>query len=150
MVAAGVSPGSMTTTRAPFALARFSACHCGGSAAYGLRPTTSAQRVLSMSSPLLMASPVIRSLNARHPPHRSWFIIQLGDPKARRSNASMTPRLKCALLTAPHSAAGPYRSRTASIASAIASSASSHDTRCHRPPPRGPVRLKGYSTRSGW
>ena len=62
----------------------------------------------------------------------------------------MTPRLKCALLTAPHSAFGPYRSRTVSIASAISSNASSHDTRCHRPPPRGPERFMGYSTRSGW
>ena len=64
---AGVSPGSMTMTLAPFALARLSACHCGGSAAYGLRPTTSAQRVLSISSPLLMASPVIRSLRRPAP-----------------------------------------------------------------------------------
>ena len=119
MAAAGVSPGSMTTMLAPFARARLSACHCGGSAAYGLRPTMSAQRVLSISSPLPMASPVIRSLNARHPPQRSWFIIQLGEPKARSNSASATPRLKCALLTAPQSAVGPYRSRTASIASAI-------------------------------
>ena len=134
---------------APFARARLSACHCGGSAAYGLRPTMSAQRVLSISSPLPMASPVIRSLNARHPPHRSWFIIQLGEPNARSNSATITPRLKCALLTAPQSAVGPYRSRTASIASAISSSASSHDTRCHCPPPRGPVRFIGWSTRSG-
>ena len=84
----------MTTVRAPFALARLSACHCAASAADGLRPTINAQRVLSMSSPPTAESPVSLSLNARQPPHRSWFISQLGEPSARISSATIAPRLK--------------------------------------------------------
>ena len=60
----------------------------------GLRPTTSAQRVLSMSSPRVMSRPVTRALTARQPPHRSWLIIQFGDPIERSVSARITLRLK--------------------------------------------------------
>ena len=45
-------------------LERLRARHCVGSAAYGLRPTSIAHLVLSISSPFFMGTPVSFSLNA--------------------------------------------------------------------------------------
>ena len=60
----------------------------------GLRPTMSAQRVLSMSSPRVMLRPVERALTARQPPQRSWLIIRLGEPSERIVRAMTALRLK--------------------------------------------------------
>ena len=92
--AACVRFGSTTIMRAPRFFAAFSAAHSTGSAMLGLRPTTSAQRVLPMSSPRVMSRPVTRALTARQPPHRSWLIIQLGEPIERSVSARITLRLK--------------------------------------------------------
>ena len=148
--AAGVRAGSMTTVLAPFAFARLSACHWAASAADGLRPTISAQLVLSMSSPPIAASPVSLSLSARQPPHRSWFISQLGEPSARISSATMAPRLKKADDTAPISDSGPCRSRTSSRRSRTVSSAVSQSTGSQSPAPRSPRLRIGCTSRSGW
>ena len=67
----GVCLGSMTTMRAPRFFAAFSAIHSIGSAIIELRPTISAQRVRSMSSPRVMSRPVTFALTPRQPPHRS-------------------------------------------------------------------------------
>jgi hypothetical protein len=148
--AAWVRNGSMTTTLQPRSLARFISIHCGGSAAAGLRPTSSRQAAFATSSPPVMAVPVIRSLTARQPPQRSWLIIQFGEPRERISSAITGPRLKAAPLTAPTRAGPPWRARTAARFSAISSRAASQPTRSHRPEPRAPTRRNGWVRRAGW
>jgi hypothetical protein len=99
--------GSITISRAPRFFACLIAAHCTGSAADGLRPTSSIVRACAISSPDVMFSPVARALTARQPPHRSWLIIQLGLPIDRMVRARITPRLKNEPLTAPAIASGP-------------------------------------------
>jgi hypothetical protein len=84
----------MTIKWAPRFLAALRAAHSTGSAIEELRPTISAQRMCSMSSPRVMSRPMARALTARQPPHRSWLIIQLGEPIERNIKARITLRLK--------------------------------------------------------
>ncbi len=133
--------------RAPLALARFKAIHWTGSATDGLRPTIRAQRVSSMSSPPVTFRPVILSATARHPPHRSWFIIQFGEPMDRISRAIISPRLKKAPLVTPVIEAGPYRRRTSANRSAISEMASSQLIGSNVPAPRAFVRRNGVFKR---
>jgi hypothetical protein len=133
--------------RAPLAFARFNAIHWMGSATEGLRPTISAQDVASISSPPTTFRPVILSATARQPPHKSWLIIQLGEPIERISNAIISPRLKNAPLVAPAMAVAPYRRRTSAKRSAISPIASSQPTVSKRPSPRAPIRRSGVRSR---
>ena len=52
-----------------------------------------AARVLDVAA-ASMSRPVTRALTARQPPHRSWLIIQLGEPIERIIRAVITLRLK--------------------------------------------------------